>query len=92
MGTELFDAVRDACVRFENRGYDTDRAFLFVHPKTIPKTNDTYLRYDSSSPPSISGLSVEETAALPENVILLVHSQAARYGPDSLVFETVEKA
>lgn len=92
--TEFTDAVTDAQKQLNRRDYEPFEAIVYAHPNTVTgelNKNPMVLKERVGEPPTVNGSTIETTPNVPENVVVLVHLDAMRLGPDAVAFETIEE-
>jgi len=92
MKSEFMHAVVEAMEQLERRDYDPKKGIIYTHPVTYKEglENVDYIPYDES--PQVYGVTIEKTANVPEDMVILVHLAAMRLGPKAIAFSEVDNA
>jgi len=86
MKSGFMHAVVEAMEQLERQDYDPKKGIIYTHPVTYKEAleNVDFIPYDES--PQVYGVTIEKTANVPEGMVILVHLDAMRHGPDAVAF------
>ena len=89
---KLYNAVVDAQHKLNQQDLLDDRAVGYVHPETLDDfLADLEMFIPAGERPKVAGMALERSAGVPKNTVVLVHVEAARYGPKAIAFGKIDE-
>lgn len=85
----LHNSTLEALEQLESRGYNDGKVVIYCHPHTLRSNIDKKPRKPFASEVDYFGKPVETSANVPEDIVMVVHLEAAFHGPDSIAFATI---
>lgn len=89
--SDFTEAATEAQHELDKRDYSYQEAIIYVHPNALKE--ELYGRPELAEfpdQPKINGAPIEETRNVPENIVMAVHLDAIRLGPEAVAFGTIE--